>query len=242
MKIADRNDATGHAVWDAYRGGWAFEVVEREDGYFLGGSVTQYLDEHARWPSHEKQSMRFVRGRVLDIGCCAGRHALYLQRKGFDVTPTDISPLLLRIARLRGVKKTRLLSIDRIGAFRAASFETILLLGNNFGLLENRRKARRILRAMHAITTPDGRIIAESADPYRMKERMSRQYRRLNERRGRLPGQRRIRIRYREFTTKWFDYLGVSRSEMESLLEGTGWHLKRTFASGGSPFIAIIEK
>jgi 2-polyprenyl-3-methyl-5-hydroxy-6-metoxy-1,4-benzoquinol methylase len=46
--------------------------------------------------------MQFVKGRVLDVGCGAGRHSLYLQEKGFDVLGTDISPLASESASLGG--------------------------------------------------------------------------------------------------------------------------------------------
>ncbi len=51
--------------------------------------------------------MEFVNGRVLDVGCGAGRHSLYLQKKGFDVLGIDVSPLAVKVCRLKGVKKLK---------------------------------------------------------------------------------------------------------------------------------------
>ena len=45
-------------------------------------------------------------------------------------------------------------------------FDSILLLGNNWGLLENRTKAQQILRNLYTCTTPDAVILAETLDPY----------------------------------------------------------------------------
>lgn len=41
-------------------------------------------------------------GRVLDVGCAAGRDSFYLASKGLKVIGIDLSEKLLKIARLRG--------------------------------------------------------------------------------------------------------------------------------------------
>ena len=86
------------------------------------------------------EGMRYVRDRVLDVGCGAGRHALYLQNKGFDVTGIDISSLAIKVCKLRGLKKAEVLSITQINS-KPGKFNTILMAGNNFGLLENPKRA-----------------------------------------------------------------------------------------------------
>jgi hypothetical protein len=62
-----------------------------------------------------------------------------------------------------------------------------------------------------------------------------------NVHRGRLPGQIRIRVRHRDASTPWFDYLMVSPGELERLLDGTGWRLSRTLDSDDT-YIAVIDK
>jgi hypothetical protein len=66
-------------------------------------------------------------------------------------------------------------------------------------------------------------------------------YRKRNVARGRMPGQIRLRVRYRETATPWFDYLMVGRDELEDLLDGTGWTLARTIDSDDT-YIAVIDK
>ena len=46
-------------------------------------------------------------------------------------------------------------------------------------------------------------------------------YHQRNRERGRLGGQLRLRLRYRELATEWFDYLVCSVAELEALLAGT---------------------
>lgn len=45
-----------------------------------------------------------------------------------------------------------------------------------------------------------------------------------------------------EAVTPWFDYLLVSKQEMEDILVGTGWRLARTCDSPGSQYVALIEQ
>jgi hypothetical protein len=48
-------------------------------------------------------------------------------------------------------------------------------------------------------------------------------------------------VRYRDQATPWFDFLMVSRQELEDLLDGTGWQLERILESQDT-YVAIIEK
>ena len=57
-----------------------------------------------------------------------------------------------------------------------------------------------------------------------------------------MAGQLRMRIRYQTYASPWFDYLIVSRPEMEEILEGTGWYVERFIDSDGSMYVAVIEK
>ena len=186
--------------------------------------------------------MEFVKGRVLDIGCGAGRHSLYLQNRGFDVLGIDNSPLAIKVCKLRGLKKARVMSIDEIGKFAPNSFDTVLMLGNNFGLFGSPQKARELLKKLYEITSSKGLIIAESRDPYKTENPAHLEYHEFNRKRGRMPGQLRIRIRFEKYVTDWFDYLIVSKDEMKQILKGTGWKIKRFIDSDGAQYIAIIHK
>jgi SAM-dependent methyltransferase len=235
-------DAHGNSMFDYLNGKGAFEIVERDDGFITPTNAPKvYFSKYQDWPSHEKKAMRFAKGKVLDIGCGAGRHAIYLQEKGRDVLGIDTSPLAIKVCKLRGLKKVKRLSIDQINQ-KLGRFDTLLMLGNNFGLFENFKKARRLLRRFHKITSPKTRIIAESMDPYKTDEPDHLKYHRYNRKLGRMSGQVRLRVRYKKYITPWFDYLLVSKDEMMDILKDTGWRVKRFFDSKQSWYTAIIEK
>jgi len=242
-KIAPMKDAYGQEIWSHFNNKRSFEIVERDDGYVdISKGAHTYFSEYNDWPEHEKKAMKFAKGRVLDIGCGAGRHSIYLQSKGLDVTGIDLSPLAIRVCRLRGLKKAKRMPISEIGKFKPDSFATVIMLGNNFGLFGSLRKAKLLLNKLDKITSCGAIIIAESNDPYKTDNPFHLEYQKANRRKGRMSGQLRIRIRYMKYAGNWFDYLIVSKEEMKKLLEGTKWKIKRFIDSSNSPYIAIIKK
>jgi len=240
--LKSRQDAHGHLVRDLFRGIDATEIGERDDGWIAttpGPSL--YLAPFRSWPKHERQAMRFVRGRVLDVGCGAGRAALYLQQRGQEVVGIDVSPLAVDTARRRGVRDARVMSVTRISA-RLGSFDTVLMLGNNFGLMENGTRARWLLRKLARVTSPRGRLVASVVDPYDTKDPAHLRYHRRNRRRGRMGGQVRLRVRYGPYCTPWFDWLLVSRDEMRALLKPTPWQVERFIGGDGALYTAVLGK
>lgn len=241
--LTDAQEAYGHEMWDYLDGKNEFEVVERDDGHIdVSDGPKTYCAPYRKWPAYYKQALRQVRGRVLDIGCGAGRHAIYLQEQGFDVLGIDISPLAIEAARRRGLQNTCVMSITEIDP-KTGRFDTVLMLGNNFGLFGGAVRARRLFKQLYRVTGKQARIIAESTDPYRTDDPDHLAYHARNSQRGRMPGQVRIRVRYKSYASPWFDYLLVSQQEMQALLEGSGWTAVRFIGSGSAPqYIAIIEK
>ena len=234
-------DVWGAILADVLAGRTAMEIVERDDGFMMAFDARYFVAPFARWDDPvERRAMRFVRGRVLDVGCGAGRVCLHLQERGLEVVGIDSSPGAIDVCRRRGVRDARVLSLDAVdGAL--GSFDTFVFLGQNLGLLGSRTRARRLLRRLTELASERGRIVAETFDPHALDEPAHRRYRERNRRRGRMAGQLRVRIRYRDLSTRWLDWLQLSRVELEQLVEGTGWRLTRTLGDGPS-YVAVLDR
>lgn len=240
--LTKQQDAQGRAMYDFYKGKQVSEIIERDDGYIdISDGPKSYFSEYKDWSSHQKQAMRYIKGRVIDIGCGAGRHSLYLQSKGFDVLGIDTSPYALKVCKLRGLKKTKLISVNRLSS-RLGKFDTILMLGNNFGLFENIKFGRRLLKKFSSITNDKAFIIAKTLDPYGTKESYHTQYHKQNRLKGKCGGEVKIRVRYQNIISPWFNYWLAAKSEIQKMLDGTDWHIQKFIESKGPIYIAIIVK
>src|SRR5512146_2934766 len=148
---ADR-DAMGHELLEGLDNNEALEIVERDDGFIGGSLVKKYFTGFADWSPDEREAIGCLApGRVLDLGCGAGRIELYLQEQGVDAVGIDNSPLAIEVCRRRGVKDARLLSVTRVGP-QMGRFDNIVMFGNNWGLMGSYRRARWLLRKFHALT------------------------------------------------------------------------------------------
>lgn len=185
--------------------------------------------------------MEYVRGRVLDVGCGAGRHALYLQERGFEVLGIDVSPLAIQVCQARGLRQTQVMSITQLSR-RLGRFDTLLMLGNNFALVGNPKRARWLLRRFYHMTPPDGRIIAGTRDPYQTDLPEHLAYHQRNREQGRMSGAARIRVRYKRFVSPWIDFLMLSKDELQTLLGGTGWQAREFLDGPQGIYVAILEK
>jgi SAM-dependent methyltransferase len=235
-------DAYGQLLLAALADGGAVEIVEREDGHIAAATAgpARYLSPFRRWTPDERRGMRFVRGRVLDVGCGGGRVCLHLQQRGHEVVGIDVSPGAIEVCRRRGVADARVLSVEDVDE-ALGLFDTIVMYGNNFGLVGGRTKAARILRRFHALTSATGRIVAQSRDVHRTDDPIHLAYQAWNRERGRMSGQIRIRVRFRDVATPWFDYLMASPAEMAELAEPAGWRVARVL-DGVDTYVAVLEK
>ena len=62
-------------------------------------------------PPLEQLALKTADGKILDVGCGAGSHSLYLQELGNEVTGIDISVGAIEVCKLRGLTKVKAIDI-----------------------------------------------------------------------------------------------------------------------------------
>ncbi|MBP92885.1 MAG: SAM-dependent methyltransferase [Flavobacteriaceae bacterium] len=111
-------------------------------------------------PMLEQKALKLARGTILDVGCGAGSHTLYLQEKGFSVKAIDISEGAIAVAKKRGVKNAVLKSL----LDETETFDTVLLLMNGTGIFQELSEVSKYLKHLKSLLKPDGQILIDSSD------------------------------------------------------------------------------
>jgi SAM-dependent methyltransferase len=124
-------------------------------------SVAYLFRSFAEMPQLEQKALQLAKGKVLDVGCGAGSHALYLQEKGFDVTAIDISANAIKACELRGMKKAKVQDIMQL---EGDQYDTILLLMNGAGMCGRLKNLPNFLQKLKSLLTDTGQILVDSSD------------------------------------------------------------------------------
>jgi SAM-dependent methyltransferase len=155
-------------------------------------------------------------GRVLDVGCGVGRHARWLEARGIEVDAIDLSREMVAVARAQGVP-ARVASAFALPPDER--YDAALLLGNSLGLCGSRVRLRDLLRSL-ADRTP--LVVADSVDL------------------GEEGAEVRARIEYGGQVGAWFDWLHVTREELELAARELGLHLEWIAQAPGGAYAALL--
>ncbi|HZC25923.1 MAG TPA: methyltransferase domain-containing protein, partial [Actinopolymorphaceae bacterium] len=184
-------DAFGDLLRAAAEGRTAVGAVERDDGYLTPHDGGVYLSSPDDWGELDRIACARAIGRVVDVGCGAGRHSLHLQDQGYNVTAVDLSPGACEVARRRGVRRVHQVDLEGLPGL-GQRFDTFLLLGNNLALLAAPERAPMVLAALAEAAAPDARVLGANVDPYATDDPNHLAYHARNRERGRLGGQTRL--------------------------------------------------
>ena len=159
MKL--EQDIFGKALIDYHKGAYTEDILVHcdilDDDYIPLPYLFRSFDE---MPKLEQLALEKTYGRVLDVGCCAGSHSLYLQDKGLNVQAIDISEGAITVSRKRGViKATSSSLLDHHG-----SYDTILLLMNGTGIFECVDRIPIYLDHLRSLLRTKGQVLLDGSD------------------------------------------------------------------------------
>ncbi len=123
-------------------------------------AVAYLFRSYKDMPKIEQRALQLARGKVLDVGCGAGSHALYLQQNGLDVTAIDISPNAVEACKLRGLQNASVTDVLQMNG----TFDTILLLMNGTGIFGTHKNCSVYLQQLRQLLAPGGQILMDSSD------------------------------------------------------------------------------
>jgi len=154
-------DVFGAALLDYQNGGYTEDIITYSSLDETDSMPLPHLfRDYANMPFLEQNALDLSRGSILDIGCGAGSHSLYLQQQGYEVTALDTSAGAIETCRMRGIQDTVHGPIlGHIGAY-----DTLLLLMNGIGIAGRMHHLPHFLNHLKSLLAPGGQILLDSSD------------------------------------------------------------------------------
>jgi SAM-dependent methyltransferase len=248
--LKDEEDSFGNNIFESYHSGnlySGYEIEERSDGRFiLYGDSNSYFEPFEEWTTIQQQIAPALKGRILDVGCGGGKHSLYFQEQGQDVYAMDNSPKAIETCKIRGIKKTIVCDVEHLHKLdNTYCFDHIVFWGNNLGLFQSEVFFHYLMGILERYTHQESILHLESMSPYEdgFLDPETVEYVKHNLERKRLGGQMNVRVRYKKYVTPWSDYIFLSKSELETLIQRTCWKIDNIFEDKKTnQYIAQLKK
>lgn len=176
-------DAFGRAILDTLRGERTGRVEYRQavesgdgpvdvgqsdepEGARKDAAVERYFASPEEWPDREHALLDGLDGRILDLGCGAGRHALHLQdRPGISaVVAVDVSPRAVIAAWERGIERSVVAHPSAL-PFSDDALDHVVCLSSQLCSGRSLDDVAATLREAARVTRPSGTLVADCVDP-----------------------------------------------------------------------------
>ena len=102
-----------------------------------------------------------LNSKLLDVACGRGRHATYLNKKGFDVTGIDLSPSSIAFASQYNNKKLYFEVHDIRHIYQAQAFDLALNLFTSFGYFDTTAEHVDTLKAIRGSLKENGLLVLD---------------------------------------------------------------------------------
>ena len=154
-------DLFGQALLDYQNGQFSEDIITSTNISDEDDLPISYLfRDYKNMPKLEQKALKLAKGTILDVGCGAGSHSLYLQEKGLSVKAIDISKGAIEVSRHRGVLNTEVKHI----LDETDTFDTVLLLMNGTGIFQELSQVSKYLKHLKSLLNPSGQILIDSSD------------------------------------------------------------------------------
>ncbi len=154
-------DVFGKALLDFYHNNYTEDLVTWTSISDKDTLPLPYLFRNFdEMPKIEQTALKTSHGEILDVGCGAGNHSLWLQENNIKVKAIDTSPGAVRVSKKRGVLHVE----QRVLLDETETFDTILILMNGTGIFQEVKQLEKYLKHLKTLLNQNGQILIDSSD------------------------------------------------------------------------------
>lgn len=189
-------------------------------------------------PVLEQHALTLCKGRVLDIGCGAGAHSLWLMQKGFDVTSLEMSIGACEVMKNRGL--TQVINGDFFNTVFNQRFDTLLMMMNGIGLVGELTRLPLFLEKVAQLLNPGGQIILDSSDIAYLFDDPETEH--LPETFDHYYGEIQYQMSYKQIKGNRFHWLFIDPKMLAHLADEAGWKCKIVKEGENGEFLAMLNR
>lgn len=226
------------ALMDHYRTGRPRQVsATRADGVCFEIDTEEYFTLDGELAELDSIALERCRGRVLDVGAGAGRHALALQSRGLEVVAIDVSPTCTKLCQMRGVRDACTLDVMSLDSDNneLGRFDTILFGMQTIGVAGGVAPLRRLLERLQTCMANGGEMLIDSSS---LREAWGGDTADESVHAGEIV----LSTRYRGWFGEPFPWLYVGREHLEEIANEAGLATDILATVGDGEFLAALHK
>lgn len=207
----------------------------RADGVSFSIETEEYFTLEGSLAPLDGLSLERCRGRVLDVGAGAGRHALALQERGHEVVAIDLSPICVALCKERGVLNARTLDVMTLDSEKPLGcFDTILFGMQTIGVAGGIAPLGKLLTRLRNCLTPAGELIVDSSA---LREAWEGNVGDTMPSRGEIV----LSMRYRGWRGECFPWVYLAESDLADVALAAGFEMETLGSVETGEYLAVLR-
>ena len=173
-------------------------------------------------PEIEKTALSRVKGKILDVGACAGPHSLELINRGHkNIHAIDISKGSIEYLKSKNICAEQSSFLNH----KQTKYDTILMLMNGIGVAGKLSNLKKTLQHANKLLNTGGILLCDSSDiKYLYEEEDGSLWIDLNEE---YYGNFRFQMEYKNEKSSWFDWLYVDYDNLHKTAIEAGFKCQK---------------
>lgn len=228
-------DIFGKAIKDFYNKEYTEDIIVQANDFDDDHIPIPYLFRaYTEMPEIEQKALELSYGKVLDVGCGAGSHSLFLQNEQkLDVKAIDISEGAIEICKKRGVQHVM---AQDIYDHNDATYDTVLFLMNGSGIIGTLDRIDRFFTHIKTLLAPGGQILMDSSDiSYLFQDEDGSFW--VDASAG-YYGEMQYKLKYKKQESEWFDWLYIDYNTLQNAANANGLLSELVFEGGNNDYLA----